>query len=126
MKNKAKLVYRCDLGKCDMAKSKYDCYGYDICDQCELCTEDGMVIEQVERDGVVYEVSGVSGDELFIVSHEPLRLISLRADIEKFMREFKVVKTRPDYRRGGYPPEFAELEAKIKELYEENGLVYEV
>ena len=125
MKRKVKRVYRCQIGKCWHASHPDDCYGSDICDQCELCTLDGMVVKEVQKDGIIYYVDHVSADEIILFSQSTKRILSVNPDTEKFSKEFKIVKTEPDYRKGGYPPEFAELEAKIKELYEKNGWVYE-
>ena len=84
-----------------------------------------MVVKEVQKDGIIYCVDHVSADEIILFSPSTKRLLSVNPDTEKFSKEFKIVKTEPDYRKGGYPPEFAELEAIIKELYEKNGLVYE-
>ena len=125
MKRKVKRVYKCQVSKCWNASCPDDCYGSDICDQCTLCTLDGMVVKEVQKDGVIYYVDHVSADEIILFSPSTQRILSVNPDTEKFSKEFKIVKTEPDYRKGGCPPEFAELEARIKEICEKNGWVYE-
>ena len=125
MKRKVKRVYRCQIDKCWNASHPDDCYGSDICDQCALCTLDGMVVKEVQKDNIIYEVSHVSADEIILFSPSTKRLLSVNPDTEKFSKEFKIVRTEPDYRKGGYPPEFVKLEEMIEELYEKNGLVYD-
>lgn len=125
MKRKMKRVYKCQVGKCYNAQSLDDCYGSYICDQCELCTSDGMVVTKVKKDDIIYNIEHVSADEIIIFSNDHKKLLSISPDTEKFSKEFKIVETRPDYRKGGCPPEFAGIEAEIKEIYKKNGWVYE-
>lgn len=98
-KNKTKLVFDCDIGRCPNGSDpNYDC-AY-ICNSCELCTQDGMVITKVRKkyDNVVLGVRSVSGDEFIFYSENPRRFYSMKADTDKFDKEFKVVETTEDIR----------------------------
>lgn len=124
MKRKVKRVYRCQVDKCWSASCPDDCYGADICDQCKLCTLDGMVVKEVQKDDIVYEVDHVSADEIILFSPSTKKILSISPDTEKFSKEFKIIKTEPDYRKGGCPPEFQKLEDEInKIMYERYGIV---
>lgn len=102
MENKgaAKLIFDCHFRHCKVG-SDLDYVCCFICDLCEICTPDGMAATKVKRkkDGVVYEVGHISGDEFIFSVNEPyFDVLSMPADMDKFNQEFDIVETKLDKR----------------------------